>query len=230
MQISHLAIKMPSTKTWRCTNTTNNLTVLKPYAAATAALTVAAGTVIYERSGGDAQSRDDMGGGGGGNVNYEVLDGEGVGGGAAPRPGMVGNSAVIVGARPQLPANATNNAIYDGATQPPSNYNSSTNVIYEMGPEAEQQQQGQQQRGGRDVVVHAPPAYAVPVKIRMKTTTTTCKFLTRRVPPSSYAPDPILPDLQEGGAARQWTVLPFACLPRVRALGRARQWVGVLLI
>jgi hypothetical protein len=132
---------------------------------------VAAGTVVYDTSGGDAQyvAREDMAGGAG-NVNYEVLDGGGGGGGgaAAPRPGVVGGGAVVVGGRAQLPSSATSNDVYDEASLYASNNGStstststSNTAIYEMGPESEQQGQ---QRGGGGVVVHAPPAYAVPAK------------------------------------------------------------------
>jgi hypothetical protein len=121
---------------------------------------VAAGSVVYDTSGGEAQyvARDDMAGVGGGDANYEVVDDDS---GAAPRPGVLGNGAVAVGARAQLPDSATSNAIYDEANQ--LTPNTGNNAIYEMGPESEQQ--GQQQRGRTSaVVVHAPPAYAGPAK------------------------------------------------------------------
>jgi hypothetical protein len=131
---------------------------------AAAAQGVATGTVVYDAAGGEAQyvARDDMAGAGAGNANYEVVDDAdaGAGGGAAaPRPGVMGNSAVVMGARAVLPSTATSNAIYDGTTAP--NSTTTNNTIYEMGPESEQQGQ---RPTSRAVVVHAPPAYAVPVK------------------------------------------------------------------
>jgi hypothetical protein len=105
---------------------------------------VVAGSVVYDTSGGEVQyvARDAMAGGAGAcTVNYEVVDaGDGAGAGAAPRPGVLGNGAVLVGARAELPADGSNN-----------------NAVYDMGPES------QQHDGGR-IVVHAPPAYSVPVK------------------------------------------------------------------
>jgi hypothetical protein len=148
-----------------------------PVARADAAHGVAAGTVIYDGSGGDAQyvAREDMAGGDG-NVNYEVLDADGGGGApaAAPRPGVVGEGAVVVGGRAQLPSTATSNDVYDEASLYASNNGtikdiSNNTVIYDMGPESEQQAQRQRGSGGGggsggSAVVHAPPAYAVPVK------------------------------------------------------------------
>jgi hypothetical protein len=128
---------------------------------------VAAGSVVYDAAGGEAQyvARDGMAGGAG-NVNYEVVDAGGDAAAAAPRPGVLGNGAVVVGARAQLPGSATSNAVYDGVSQPTNN-NTGNTAVYDMGPESEQQtqQQQQQQQRGAGVVVHAPPAYAVPVKI-----------------------------------------------------------------
>jgi hypothetical protein len=131
-----------------------------PGATAAAAAAAAAGTVVYDTSGGEAQyvARDDMAGAG--NVNYEVMDGDGAGAGA-PRPGVVSGGAVVMGGRSQLPSSATSNATYDEASLYASN--SSNTAIYEMGPESKQQ--GQQPRGaGGRVIIHAPPAYTVPVK------------------------------------------------------------------
>jgi hypothetical protein len=100
-------------------------------------------------------------GAGASNVNYEVVDGgEGGGGAAPPRPGVVGDGVVLVGGRAQLPSTATNNATYDGTNQY-QHTGSSNTAVYDMGPESERQGQ-HQRRGG--VVIHAPPAYAMPVK------------------------------------------------------------------
>jgi hypothetical protein len=106
---------------------------------------VAAGTVVYDSSG-EYVARDDMAGGAGaGNVNYKVVDGEGSAAAVAPRPAVVGDGAVMVGARAQLQSSTATNA-------------SST---YDMGPETTQQGPGD----GNGVVVHAAPMYSVPVKI-----------------------------------------------------------------
>ena len=95
-----------------------------PPAPSTTTTAVAAGTVVYDSSGGgeaEYVARNDMvGGAGAGNINYEVVDGEGsaVAAAAAPRPAVVGDGAVMVGARAQLQSSTATNVSSKLCTRP----------------------------------------------------------------------------------------------------------------